>query len=464
VFLHQRFVPGLAIYSYVIADEKTNECAIVDPTRDVDDVVDLVRREGFRVQHILETHVHADFVSGARELKARLHDEPRIWCSGLAGPDWTPAYRDEVVTQGTTIELGDVVLQAVHTPGHTPEHVSWAAYDRTRSADTPWLMFTGDFLFVGDVGRPDLLGEEAKRGLAHQLYESVFGVLPAYPDFTEVRPGHGAGSLCGKAIGSRGASTLGFERRFSPLLAGAEEDAWVRQLLEGMPIAPPYFLRMKKVNVEGPPIVGLERPWQRLFSARQVQQHVCDQCVILDVRPKEAFAASHIPGSINIPLGDSLPTWAGWVLPYDRPMLVVLDSPTDLPQVVTHLLRVGFDDVRGALEGGIDAWQTAGFDTDRLDTMSVADLTRRIGQSDPPFVLDVRTDREWQAGHIAGAHHIHGGLLQQRIAEVPRDREIAVVCGTGYRASIAASFLKRHGYEHVSNVLGGMTAYQARTQ
>lgn len=461
MFFHQRFVPGLAIYSYVVGDEKTRECAVIDPTRDVDYFIDLAKKEGLHIKHLLETHVHADFVSGSHELKARLHGEAIAHCSGMGGPEWTPPYADEVVKDGHEMRMGSIRLRAMHTPGHTPEHVSWALYDETRSTDTPWLLFTGDFVFVGDVGRPDLLGDEARKLLAHQLYQSVFDKLPAFPDFTEVFPGHGAGSLCGKAIGSRSASTLGFERRFNGSLAKAGEADWVKTLLDGMPVAPPYFRRMKKVNAEGPALIGLDLPGQERFSAKHVHEHVCDDCLVVDVRQKEAFASSHIPGAINIPLGAVLPTWAGWVLPYDHPTLIVLDDPADMPQVVTHLLRVGFDEVKGYLEDGMEAWENGGFEIGHLETMSVHDLGKRIKSGDGPFVLDVRTEREWNAGHIEGAHHIHGGLLQERFAEVPKDREIAVVCGSGYRASIAASFLKRAGYDRVANVLGGMSAYQA---
>jgi hydroxyacylglutathione hydrolase len=461
VFLHQRFIPGLAIYSYMVGDETSKECAVIDASRDVDYFLDMAEREGLRITHILETHVHADFVSGSRELKARLGDDPVISCSGLGGPEWTPPYADRVIGNHDTIRMGPIRLEAVHTPGHTFEHVIWALYDETRSADTPWLLFTGDFVFVGDVGRPDLLGEDIRKVLAAQLYRSVFDELPAFPDFTEILPGHGAGSLCGKAIGSRSASTLGYERRFNGSLATAPEDEWVRTLLEGMPIAPPYFRRMKKVNAEGPRLIGLDPTGRTRYRAEQVYERVCEHCLIVDVRPKEAFAASHIPGAINIPLGAVMPTWAGWVLPYDHPTLIVLDDPADMPQVVTHLLRVGFDDVRGYLEDGMDRWQTAGFETARLQTMSVHDLATRLKDRDAPFVLDVRSEREFDAGHIAEAHHIHGGLLQDRVAEVPRDREVAVICGSGYRASIASSFLKRRGYDRVTNVLGGMSGYAA---
>jgi hydroxyacylglutathione hydrolase len=460
MFFHQRFIPGLAIYSYVIGDDSAKECAVIDPTRDVEPYLKLAKKEGLRITHVLETHVHADFVSGAKELKERLGGAAQVHCSGLGGKAWTPPYADRVVADGDEVTMGKTRLQAVHTPGHTPEHLSWALFDASRSEDTPWLMFTGDFLFVGDMGRPDLLGEEARKELAKQLYKSVFETLPAYPDFTEIFPAHGAGSLCGKALGSRGASTLGFERRFSAALQEKPEAAWVRDLLEGMPIAPPYFKRMKKVNAEGPALIGLELPGQQPVSAKEVHERVCEHCLIVDVRPKESFAAGHIPGAINIPMGSNLPTWAGWVLPYDTPTLLVVEDPQEVPEVVTHLVRVGFDEVQGYLDGGMGAWETSGYDFARLDTMSVHELKKALAK-DRTFVLDVRTDSEWEAGHIEGAHHIHGGLLQEHFDEVPRDQPVKVICGSGYRASIAASFLKREGYTDVTNVLGGMSAWSS---
>ena len=234
-------------------------------------------------------------------------------------------------------------------------------------------------------------------------------------------------------------------------------------LLKGMPIAPPYFRRMKKVNAEGPRVLGPELPGQKRFTAKEVHERVCEHCLVLDVRPKEAFAAAHIPGSINIPLGHNLPTWAGWVLPYDRPILIVPDDPADVPEVVTHLLRVGFDDVQGYLEGGLADWETHGFELGRLETISVHDLADRLQGRRRPPVRARRADRgaSGTAGTSTGRMHIHGGELEERYAEVPRDRPVAVVCGSGYRASIASSFLKREGYEDVANVLGGMTAWKA---
>jgi hydroxyacylglutathione hydrolase len=462
MLLFQRFVPGLAIVSYLVGDERTGEAAVIDPTRDVDDFIHYAREHDLHIRHVFETHVHADFVVGSPELKARLGDDVQIHASGMGGADWTPAHADHVVSEGDEIGVGGLRMRAFHTPGHTPEHVSWALFDDSRSRDIPWILFTGDFLFVGDVGRPDLLGAEAREQLAHQLYESLFERLPAIPDITELYPNHGAGSLCGKAINSRRSSTIGYERRFNPALVQKPEAQWVHDLMSDMPLAPPYFRRMKKVNQEGPRILGLELPGNVRINAREVRDRVCEQCLVVDVRSKEAFAGAHIPGAINIPLGPSLPTWAGWVLPYDRPTTIVLDHPQQFPEVVTHLVRVGFDEIHGYLEGGIETWESSGYPLATLNTVSVHELAAALDRDRRGFtVLDVRTEKEWNGGHIDGAIHIHGGTLQDRVGDVARDKPVVVVCGSGYRASIASSFLKRSGIEDVSNAIGGMSAWTA---
>lgn len=460
MLFHQRFVPGLAIASYLVGDEKSGEAAVIDPTRDVQAYIDFARDNQLHIRHIIETHVHADFVCGSRELKARLKDEPIIHCSDYGGKDWSQSFADQHVKVGDTIEMGELKFGFHHLPGHTPEHIGVTLFDTSRSQDTPWVMFSGDFLFVGDVGRPDLLGEEQKKELAHQLYESVFKRLDELPDITEVYPAHGAGSLCGKAIGSRRSSTIGYERRFNSALQKKPEAEWVEALLNEMPLSPPYFKRMKKVNKEGPAIIGPELPGQNRWGAKQVHERVCEKCLVIDVRSKESFAAAHIPESINIPIGDNLPTWAGWVLPYDRPILLVAEEPSQVESVVTHLLRVGFDDVQGYLEGGIGSWETSGYSLSRLNTMSVEELNKLRKTEKNLFVLDVRTEKEWNDGHIPEALHIHGGQLQERIDEVPKDQPVAVICGSGYRASIASSFLKREGIENVTNVIGGMSAWK----
>lgn len=461
MLLHQRFIPGLASVSYVVGDEKSGEAAVIDPTRDVEAYIRFAMDHDLQIKHIIETHVHADFVCGSRELKATLRDEPTIHCSSYGGKDWTQPYADQHVKEGNTVEFGSVRLGFQHTPGHTPEHISVLLFDKSRSADTPWVMFTGDFLFVGDVGRPDLLGEEAKKELAHELYQSIFERITSLPDITEIFPAHGSGSLCGKAIGSRRSSTLGFERLYNAALKKKPEEQWVHDLLTDMPLSPPYFKRMKKVNKEGPVIIGPEPPGTRRWKAKDVYERVCDKCLIVDTRHKGAFAASHIADAINIPFGNNLPTWAGWVLPYDRPILLVVEQPSQVEEVVTHLWRVGFDDVQGYMQGGMDAWETAGLPLVTLSTLPVHELKQKMDRQEKLTVLDVRTESEWNAGHIDGARHIHGGKLQEHFAEVPRDKPVAVVCGSGYRASIAASFLQRNGYKDVSNVVGGMSAWKA---
>lgn len=461
MLFHQRFVPGLAIASYIIGDEKTGEAAVIDPTRDVEDFVHYAEQNGLHIRHIIETHVHADFVCGSKQLKSRLNDEPIIYCSGYGGDDWTQHFADKHVQVGDSIDMGKLRFEFLHVPGHTPEHIAITLFDTSRSRDTPWLMFSGDFLFVGDVGRPDLLGEEAKKELAHQLYESCFKRLSQLPDITEVFPAHGAGSLCGKAIGSRRSSTLGFERRFNASLQEKPEPTWVKDLLDEMPLSPPYFKRMKKVNRDGPPIIDVQSTGQRRFSAAELHDRTCEECLVLDVRSKEAFAAVHIPGAINIPIGNNLPTWAGWVLPYDRPILLISDDPSQVDEVATNLLRVGFDDVQGYLQDGMNAWETAGYPLAMLNTMSVHDLDKQRHTEKQLSIVDVRTEKEWNDGHIEGAIHIHGGQLEDKLPELPKDKPTAVICGSGYRASIAASFLQRAGFDQVTNVIGGMTAWKS---
>jgi hydroxyacylglutathione hydrolase len=462
MLLYQRYTSGLAILSYVLADEQAGQAVVVDPVRDVDDYIGYAEAHHLRISHILETHVHADFVSGSRELKARLDGGPTICCSALGGPEWTAAYADHKVQQGDSLQTGSIRLDFLRTPGHTPEHVAINVYDTSRSSHVPWLMFTGDLLFVGAVGRPDLLGEQVQKRLAHDLYETLFTRLADVPDITEIYPGHGAGSLCGKAIASRRSSTLGFERRFSDSLQKKPEDQWVADLLADMPPAPRYFPRMKQVNRNGPALLGPTLPGLKPCSIQQVRQRRDAGCLVLDVRSKEAFAAAHVPGAINIGLADSFATWAGSVLPYDRDMLLILERPNDMTEVAIQLTRIGLDRLVGYIDGGMEAWESAGQPLQTLATLSVQDLHRRLDEvPDKLTVLDVRTNPEWAAGHIDGAIHVPGQQLQDSFAKVPKDRPVAVVCGSGYRASIAASLLQREQFDEVANVVGGMAAWKA---
>jgi len=462
MFIHQRFIPGLAIASYLVGDEKSHRAAVIDPVRDIDEYIDIAHREGLNITDILETHVHADFVSGALELKTRLNGKPAIHCSAMGGPEWTPPYADHRVQDGDELRLGTLRLKAMHTPGHTPEHVTWLLYDDTRSKSEPWLAFTGDLLFVGDVGRPDLLGEKAQQKLAHQLYDTLFHRLAGLPDYTEIMPGHGAGSLCGKAIGSRRASTVGYERRFNASMQPLPEAKWINHLLDGMPAAPPYFARMKKVNAAGPAIIGTQLPGLNRITAANLRAKLDDNAIVLDVRSEEAFAAGHIPGSIHIGMGDSLPNWAGWVVPYDQPIYLVAASAADVPMVVRQLLRIGHDDVRGYLEGGISAWQDGGYELDTLQVLTVQQLQGKMQRGDghAPMIVDVRSQSEWHRSHVEQAMHVELGNIPQEADQLPADRLLAVMCGSGYRASLGASLLKRQGFANVAQIQGGISAWR----
>lgn len=457
MFFHRRTIPGLAIYSYMVGDEVTKRCAVIDPVRDVDPYIEIAEKNGMHISDILETHVHADFLSGSKELKSRLKGAPQIHCSGMGGADWTPKYADRVVENGDSVDLGKVRLTAIHTPGHTMEHVMWALYDETRSAETPWLFFTGDYLFVGSIGRPDLLGAEAQKTLAHLLYNTTFKVFPELPDFAEAFPAHGAGSLCGKAIGSRPSTTIGYERRFNSSLVEAPEQEWIGSLMHDMPPAPPYFARMKKINVEGAPLLGKELPGHCSLSCEEVQALIEKGAQVIDSRSKEAFATSHIPGAINIPISPQLSTWAGWFISPDQPIIIVTEEPSEVIEVITQLIRIGFDNIEGHLEGGIVAWTNGGYPLKHLGTVSVHELDKQLGKY---TLLDVRTDAEWEGGHIDGAQHVQPNELAPFMEKMSKDIPLAVVCGAGYRASTICSILKREGFENVSNVLGGMAAWK----
>ena len=454
---------GLSQNSYLVGCRSAGRVAIVDPRRDIDVYIDYVAERGLTIAHVIETHVHADFASGARVLAERTGAE-----IGLSkydrGERYEVSFPHRELADGDRIEIGSVSLRALHTPGHTPEHLSFLVFDesRARGEDIPQLLLSGDFLFVGSLGRPDLLGEEAKRDLARRLYRSVRDKLPALPDEVEVHPGHGAGSMCGAGMSARPDSTIGFERASNPYLdPDLGEEPFVERILASAPPFPPYYLRMKQLNVVGasavPPLPGSEAIPVSDFRAR-----VDEGWTVVDVRDADAFGAGHIPGSFGIGLGRYLSTWAAWVVPYDTPIVLVAPDPASVEEAVRALVRVGLDDVRGYLDGGIDAWRETGLPLARLPQLPVTELRERIRGGNGPAVLDVRSDQEWRSGHVQGAIHVMGGELPDRLDEVPADGTgVAVMCGSGYRSTVAASVLQRAGFERVFNVPGGMGAWRA---
>lgn len=454
--------PGLSQYSYIVGCAGAGEIAIVDPRRDIDVFLDWAAAHGVRIAHVLETHIHADFASGARELAERTGAALHLSAYD-EGEIFDVAFPHEPLYDGDTVQMGNVRLEAMHTPGHTPEHLAFLVYDLARTAEAPMAMLSGDFLFVGSVGRPDLLGEEAKAGLAAQQYESVQR-LRDLPDGLEVHPAHGAGSMCGAGMSGRPFSTLGYERLANPYLdPGLTAETFACRLLGSSPPFPPYYRRMKRVNSQGPAILnglpGVDRP----LAPDAVAALVDGGAVVLDVRSARAFGAGHIPDAFGIGVSGKLSTWASWLVPYDVPIVVVARESTVVP-AVRALVRVGLDDVSGYLEGGMDAWVAAGRPVATLANATPAEIAARQAAGERLVVVDVRSDDEFASGHIDGAMHLMGGELGESTDGVPRDRgTVAIVCNSGHRSTAAASVLLRagSGMPEVVNVAGGMQAWRA---
>ncbi len=452
----QRFeVPGLAHYSYIVAGN--GEAAVVDPKRDFDTYLDYAAANSLKITRILETHIHADYASGALELARATGAE--LWLSQHdTGEDFEYAFPHREFADGDEMRLGDLSIKALFTPGHTPEHLSFVVHDLSRGPH-PLAMLSGDFLFVGSVGRPDLLGEQAKRRLAEQLYDSMKKRIAALPDGVEVHPAHGAGSMCGSGMSDRPQSTLGHERLANAFFHHTDRETFIEHVLSTVPPFPDYYRRMKRVNSAGPKLLGGIPGGEALTPQNFAALLKKADAVVIDLRPPESFGGAHIPGALNIGGGPTFAMWAAWVVPYDRPLLLAGDDSTDYESARRALVRVGLDDIRGTLRGGLSAWIQAGFEQAHIPQVSVAELRERLAR-DQAYLLDVRTDAEWRSGRIEGAHYIMAGYLAERLGELPRDKPLHIICGSGYRSSIAASLLRRSGFRDVTNVVGGMTAWK----
>lgn len=451
----ERFeVPGLSHYSYIVAS--AGQAVVIDPKRDVDTYIAHAAANNLKITHILETHIHADYASGARELAHLTGAE--MWLSAHdTGEDFEYQFAHHPMKDGDEFRIAEMRIVALHTPGHTPEHLSFALYDTQRSNQQPLALFSGDFVFVGSLGRPDLLGEAAKKKLAESLFHSLQDKLKPYADGVEIYPAHGAGSMCGAGMSDRPQSTLGYERLANVFFHEKDEKGFVDKILGSVPPFPDYYRRMKKVNSDGPRLLN-GVPGEKALSVTDVQAAIQAGATVLDLRRPEAFGGAHIPHAINIGAGPSLSTWASWILPYDVPIVLVGDAGTDHEQARRSLIRVGLDDITGYLKGGVIAWIEAGQPQAHLPQISVAELQ----QKKEPYVLDVRGDGEWHSGHIDRAQHIMAGDVPACLTDIDRGREVHVICGTGYRSSVVASFLRKSGFPRVVNVVGGMTAWKKR--
>ncbi|MEY2512375.1 MAG: hydroxyacylglutathione hydrolase [Verrucomicrobiota bacterium] len=444
---------GIAAVSYLIGDDEEGTGAVIDPRPDVEVYLELARKNGLSITHIFETHIHADLVSGSRELADRT-GTAKIYASSEGGAEY--GFERETVKDGDQFKFGSLILTARHTPGHTPEHVSYIAAEEDH-AGTPWGVFTGDSLFVSSAGRPDLLGRDADK-LASQLYDTLWGFYAKLPDGVIIYPSHGSGSPCGADIGERLDSTIGYEKRFNPYYQRNERQAFVDYALSTPPPEPTYYKRMKKVNAAGPEVLGRLPIIPALAPATFKQMVEEKKHQLVDTRTMLGFGGGHIEGAMNIAATPILSIWAGWFLDPEKPILLVLENDGDVEKVSQLFVRTGYTKFAGYLVGGMRAWQNAGYPLREVPQMSVHELH---ASRDGLQLVDVRGPAEWKNGRIPGASHIFLPQLQKRSGELDPKRPVLVYCATGYRASLAASLLQREGFADVRNLPGSFHAWKA---
>jgi hydroxyacylglutathione hydrolase len=462
MILKRFYEESLAQASYMVGCAATGSALIIDANRDVDQYIAAAAAENLRIEHVTETHIHADFLSGSRELAQKAG--AMLYLSGEGGNDWKYAFASEssatLLKDGNSFMVGNIRIEAIHTPGHTPEHLSFILTD-TPATSQPMGAFTGDFVFAGDVGRPDLLEKAAgvcgaKEPAARVLFQSLQR-FKKMPDYLQIWPGHGAGSACGKGLGGVPSSTVGYERLANWAFAIEDEDAFVKEVLSGQPEPPRYFAMMKKMNKEGPTILGGILPPKQM-ELNTLVEVIASGALLVDARPAEVFRAGHIPGSLNIPLTKFFPTGAGWLIPYDRSFYLIVSDVQDALHAARALSLIGLD--RCAItfvSRTIQAYTDKGGHLQTLWSMSAQELKEQWGNVN---VLDVRGQHEYDQGHVVNAKLIPFGHLEQRVGEVPQDRTLAVHCHTGNRAAIASSILLRLGVDNIITVTDGFPAIE----
>lgn len=467
MLLRRFYDPKLAQASYLLGCPASREALIVDPNRDIDRYLRSADEGGLRIAHVTETHIHADFVSGARELAHRAG--ARLYLSDAGGDDWKYQYAAEshttLLRDGSCFSVGAIELRVVHVPGHTPEHLAFLVTD-TETASDPMGAFTGDFIFVGDVGRPDLLERSVRfQGTmqegARQLYRSLQR-FRALPEYLQIWPGHGAGSACGKSLGAVPQSTLGYEKRFNWAFGITDEDAFVREVLAGQPDPPRYFAEMKRINRSGPRLLGGIRRPVRLPVSTLITV-LAQGGVVVDTRESSEYDRGAVPGTINIPATRTFTTWAGSLLPYHCDVYLIVDdrSGQTVDELVGDLAGIGLDRVAGYFSGDVvDAWRHSKGHLQTIPRVTLSEVSAQQRSNDK-LVLDVRGEEEWSAGHLPGSLNIPIAELDRRLDEIPRDRPPIVHCQTGARAAMAASLLRARGFDDVRLFSGGFAEWQA---
>ncbi len=449
MIIHHFFIPGIAHSSYIVAGNRT--CAVIDPERDAGRYITAAREMGLRITHVLETHLHADFISGHLDLADATG--AGIYASRSANC----AFPHTPLSEGDEVLLEDIRFSVIETAGHTPEHICFIATDTSRG-QTPVALFSGDTLFVGDVGRPDLFPGRAEE-LASSLYTNLQTKIMTLPDECEVYPAHGMGSLCGRAMAAKRTTTIGYEKKYNYALRIRSRDGFIRALTSDMPAAPDHFTRCSETNRAGPALMrNLVRPVpiEPKSLAGRIQ---ADDAILLDVRSYLAFSGMHIPGAWHIDLTGNFATQAGWILPPGKDIILVVDDRSQAEEAALQLHRVGFDRVTGYIEGGMLVWGTAALPISRVPVISPEEAHALV-RSNKAVLLDVRSQEEWQDAHVEEGIHIPWHDLRTRYTELDPAQQYVVMCRGGQRASIAVSILKRHGFDHIYNLGGGYTAYQ----
>lgn len=449
MYFKQLQTPGLGCFSYALGCPAAGIMAVVDPRRDIDDYLEIAAAEGMRITHIFETHVHADHVSGAQELRAATGADIYVHESAAVAYEHTPLYN------GDRFQLGAAALEVLHTPGHTPNSVSFVVTDVLRSKLAE-LVLTGDLLFVGDVGRPDLPGNELLDEQVENLYHSLTVVLGALPDSLEVYPAHGQGSLCGRGMSAKGNSTLGYERHANPMLRHKTLADFRQAVLSALPVRPQSFSHIIATNLHGAPLLE-SCPGEHALRPDQFAEHLAQGAVVIDTRDASAFGGAHIPGSLNIGFEKQMANWVGMAVRPGSPLLLVVEGREKYVAMRTELFRIGYDSVLGWLEGGIGSWIRSGRPLTSLGQISVQNLKDRLGKG---TLLDVRTPAEWESGHIAGATHTSFSEILQNGPNLCLVGPVTVICGSGYRSNIVGSLLQAGGCAEVVSVAGGMLAWR----
>ncbi|MEP6717942.1 MAG: MBL fold metallo-hydrolase [bacterium] len=457
MYFKQFYLACLAHASYLIGSE--GEAAVVDPQRDVDEYLKEASAQGFKIKYIIETHLHADFVSGHRELAARTGAE--IVFSEKANA----IFPHRAVNEGDEIELGNVILRIMETPGHTPESVCILVTD-TDVSNQPQKVLTGDTLFIGDVGRPDLAGGKGytPQMMAAMMYETLHGKLLTLTDDVEVYPAHGAGSMCGKNMSKERSSTIGEQRKFNYALKPMAKDEFVRMMTAELPEAPAYFPRDAEINRTGAEILS-DLPKPETLTPAQVRELTSQTnslpYIILDVRTAAEFGEGHLPGSLNVGLSGQFAIWAGSLIPLTAPIILVAQTEAQIDEAQMRLARVGIENVIGYLAGGVEAWRRAGFELATVPQISVAELNSLIAEQTQLQIIDVRRPTEYESGHVPRAIQAPLSTLEPNVRNLSVDpaKPTAVICAGGFRSSAATSILQQYGFTDLRNVTGGTSAW-----